>query len=55
MHIIRFEFMGTVFSQIEQIGALRFVDAFLLLLYCLQRWLVSILSWSLMLALDSDI
>ena len=33
VHIIRFEFMRTVFSQIEQIGALRFVAAFLL--FCL--------------------
>ena len=31
MHIIRFEFIRKVFSQIEQIGALRFVAAFLLL------------------------
>ena len=33
MHIIRFEFMRSVFSQIEQIGALRFVAAFLM--FCL--------------------
>ena len=33
MHISRFEFMRTVFSQSEQIGALRFVVAFLL--FCL--------------------
>ena len=33
MHIIRFEFMRTVFSHTEQIGALRFVVAFLL--FCL--------------------
>ena len=33
VHIIRFEFMRSVFSQIEQIGALQFVAAFLL--FCL--------------------
>ena len=30
VHIIRFEFMRTVFSYAEQVGALRFVVAFLL-------------------------
>ena len=33
MRIIRFEFMRTVFLQIEQMAALRFVAAFLL--FCL--------------------
>ena len=51
VHIIRFNFMHTVFSHTEQIGALRFVVPFFTVF--VYHLLVLILSWLLTLTLDS--